>query len=71
MPQGSSAVRPTNGLYLYLYFVLSVESLDVLVFTVLRKNSDYFYTILSDQFYSRDGVCFLRGTSRVIEYISG
>jgi len=25
MPQGSSAVRPTNGLYLYLYVTLQLS----------------------------------------------
>jgi len=26
MPQGSSAVRPTNGLYLYLYLTMIIDA---------------------------------------------
>ena len=34
MPQGSSAVRPTNGLYLYLYRLPSMEYLQFIELTV-------------------------------------
>ena len=34
MPQGSSAVRPTNGLYLYLYSKNKFEKLVHLVFII-------------------------------------
>ena len=57
MPQGSSAVRPTNGLYLYLYIYMSgaVQSSTTLIFrTHSEDGGSYVLPKVSSSVYSQN-----------------